>query len=92
MSLLPDIGPDGRLIPEKKQYVMPRTRKKQQSFLNWENLRLNLCPSCGEFFPKETGDRTCTNHNGAPFKVSEFRLAQIIRDMDQRDSERFPRF
>ena len=51
MSFLPEVGADGRLIPEKKQYVMPRTSKKVKTFLSWENLLMNRCPSCGETIP-----------------------------------------
>ena len=101
MGFLPDLDANGRIIEKKPKLpnlpknaqVMYCERGKPsvpQSFLDWDNLILNRCPSCGEIFPQKDGDRECTNHQGRPFKVPGFKFAKIVHDIENKD--RFPRF
>ena len=90
MGLLPDIDSNGKMIPEKKQYIMPRTSRGKKSYFEWQNLLLNRCPSCGELFPQISGDRECKNHAGNSIKIPEFKFIKICRDIENKD--KFPRF
>jgi hypothetical protein len=61
--------------------------------LDWNNLLINRCPSCGELFPQqEDEDRVCDNHQGRPFKIPGFKFVKICRDLENRDDMKMPRF
>jgi hypothetical protein len=82
MSLLPDLDGGGRLKPQQVPKFGRRTRAEKK-FIDWNNLLLNRCPSCGELFPQTgEGDRICTNHKGTPFKIGGFKFKQIVHDLE----------
>ena len=90
MSLLPELNGDGSIKREKIKYFMPSKTKARQSYFDWNNLLLNRCPSCGEFFPQSNGDRECKNHAGNSIKIPEFKFIKICRDIENKD--KFPEF
>ena len=85
MGFLPDLDENGRLKKGKSRpHSLPTTGRKT-TYLEWDNLIINRCPSCGEFFPQKSGDRICTNHQGQPFKVPGFKFAKIIYNIENKD-------
>lgn len=84
MGLLPELNSNGELKKENKVYVMPRTSKVKKSYFEWQNLLLNRCPSCGEFFPQKSGDRECKNHLGNSIRIPEFKFVKICRDLENK--------
>ena len=91
MGLLPDLDENGYLKKEKKAAVVKTTGYKK-SFLSWENLLENRCPSCQELFPQREGDRECKNHVGNSFKVPAHRFRDIVRNLQEREDFKFPKF
>ncbi len=91
MGLLPDLDKNGKLLQEKRIPFVKRNKSGAKSYFEWNNLLLNRCPSCGEMFPQDKGDRECKNHQGNSIKIPEFKFVKICRDLENKQP-RYGRF
>lgn len=93
MGLLPELDTRGYLIEKKNSVPVMKSiqSEKKKYALDWNLLLQDKCPSCGEFWTLKNNVWTCGNHQ-VPFKIRDFKVAKIKKDLQRRNEMKMPKF